>query len=74
MELIIVLYYNGKFLTSFTNVRLGWKCLAVTNSLAYYSKKLITTVKKFDYNVRRFKKNNLTRVKVTDTLAYYCTQ
>ncbi len=30
-----------------TNIKLGWKCLSVINTLAYYATKLITAVKAF---------------------------
>jgi hypothetical protein len=37
----------GRFLASPTNIRLGWKGLPWTNTLAYYENLLITTVKSF---------------------------
>ncbi len=36
---------EGRLLASPTNIRLGWKSLPETNSLAYYEYPLITAVK-----------------------------
>jgi hypothetical protein len=36
-----VLYSKCKLLTLFSNIRLVWKVLIVTNALAYYTKELI---------------------------------
>ncbi len=37
----------GKFLTLLANIRLGWKGLLRTNTLAYYERLQITDVKSF---------------------------
>ncbi len=41
------LYLNGKFKALPANIRLGWKRETLTNTLAYYSMKLFTSVKSF---------------------------
>jgi hypothetical protein len=37
----------GRLLALSTNIRLGWKCLPVTNDLTYYGHSLITNIKSF---------------------------
>jgi hypothetical protein len=39
---------NGRALTLPTNIRLGWKWLAVANTLAYYNMGTITSLKSFN--------------------------
>ncbi len=39
------LYSNGRFLAFPANIRLEWKWMAVTNTLAYYDTATITAVK-----------------------------
>ena len=38
---------KGRLLTLLSNIRLGWKGLPRTNTLAYYENPLITAVKSF---------------------------
>jgi hypothetical protein len=47
-----------KLLTLPTNIRQGWKCLTVTNTLAYYTLELITVVKTFTGETSGWKKFN----------------
>ncbi len=41
------LHSNGRLLALQVNFRLGWKWMAVTNTLAYYDTAAITTQKSF---------------------------
>jgi hypothetical protein len=39
--------HSGRVPALSANIRLGWKRMAVTNTLAYYNTATITTVKRF---------------------------
>jgi hypothetical protein len=43
---------EGRLLALPTNTRVGWKCLMMTRTLAYYNKILITAVKCFVWQAR----------------------
>ncbi len=47
MEPLVRQHSNGRLLAKPTNIRLGWKLIAMANTLAYYDMITITTVKSF---------------------------
>ncbi len=47
MEHLAELHTKGELQVLAANSRLGWKCLTVTKSLAYYGSKLATIVENF---------------------------
>ncbi len=48
-------FKSGSFMTPPVNIRLGWKCLTVTNTVAYYHPKLITAAKVLLYRGQSYK-------------------
>ncbi len=47
VELLMGLHSNGRLLPLPANIRLGWKSMANSNTLAYYDRATITDVKSF---------------------------
>ncbi len=41
------MFHSGSLPVLLTNVRLGWKSMQMTNTLAYYDKAIITAIKSF---------------------------
>ncbi len=47
VELIMELHYEGRLLALPTNIILEWKCMGVTNILAYFDRATITAALSF---------------------------